>query len=181
MAGRRAVRLELVVGLILIAFKIRNPVAAVVLGDPPVVAGCPSQDVVYDPSRADPELLIACHVGRCKESLHGVHVGVEAAIAVKLREFRVPCIAGEALFLIPEALVIECDRLIEQFPRAGTSRQYSTGRCQDHKGMGITRLAGQNTVVRSASAVPSAVHSVMKLAAQSFKGRVSQFFTSGMA
>ena len=43
-AGRRAVRLELVVGLILIAFKIRNPVAAVVLGDPPVVAGCPSQD-----------------------------------------------------------------------------------------------------------------------------------------
>ena len=137
--------------------------------------------MVNDPPRADPELLIARHIGSRQESFHRVHVGVEAAITVKLCEFRVPCVAGEPFFLVPEALVIERDGLVEQFLRAGTARQYGAGRRQDHKGMGVARLAGQNTVVRSPPAVPSAVHSVMELAAKALKGCVRQLFASGMA
>ena len=76
MAGSCAVRFELVVGAVFVAFKIGNPLFGEVLGDPPVVCGSPAYHMVDDAACPYAVLFIACHIGSGKERLYGVHICV---------------------------------------------------------------------------------------------------------
>ena len=132
--------------------------------------------MVDDTAGTDAVLLVAGDVSGGKEGLDGVHVGVQAAVIVQNGELGVPGVAGQALFLVPEELVIGCQRLVQQLLGAGTAHQNSGGSGQDDEGVGVALLSGQGLAVSGQACVPAAVGGVMELAMQTLQASIDQRF-----
>ena len=122
-ARSRAVRLELVVRLLAVAFEVERPVGMKVFGDAPVVGLRPAEHVLDDAARALAPGLVAGHVGHGEERLDGMHVGVEAAVRVEFGEFGVPRVDGQAGLVVPELVEEDLFGMVEQFGGTGATEQ----------------------------------------------------------
>ena len=174
MARRGAIRFELVVLLVGVAFEVQRPVGFEMLGDAPPVVCRPFDDVVDDAAGADAIGVVPGGVGHGQERFGGVHVGVETTVRVELGEFGVPGVDGQTDFVIPEMLVIRGKRLIKQFLGTRTSGQQGRGCGEYHEGMRIADLARSMGAVREHLRIPAAVLVVMQNAGQSLERRIGQ-------
>ena len=166
MAGRRSIRLELVVRLILIALQIRRPVFGEMLGDSPAVVSGPARHMVDDASCTHPVFLIPGDVRSRQEGFHRMHVGVQASVIIQHGKLRIPGVAGKPFLLVPETEIIQLQRVLQKLLCARPSRQNRRGCRQNHKRMGIALLVWQNAAVRSQTGIPAAVLFIMQLALQ---------------
>ena len=174
MSGGRAVGLEGIVRTVPVLLQLRNPAAGKMLRDAPAVVFGPAGHPVDDAACADAVWFCSKGVSDGQKRLHRVHIGVKAPVGVQNGEFCVPGVPGEPLRLIPEAQVIEGQRLVQQLFRAVPAGQQGGGGGQDHKCMGIALLGGHNGAIQIAPGVPAAVCTVMELALQSLQRRIGQ-------
>ena len=170
MTGSHTVWLEWIGGIVLIKIVLWIPVFIVVLGDPVVVLARPGDDAVDDAAGSIPINNIARGIGDCKKSLDCVHVRIETAVGVELRELGVPRIKGHALLFVPEILIKRRKSFVKELLRAldpGTERARSR---EDYESVSVAHLVGKNTAVCSDPAVPAAVLSIMKFAPKTVYG-----------
>ena len=141
MAWGCSVRLELIVRLVVVAFEVRLPVGSEMLWNTPAVVGRPADHMVDDTACTLAVFLVAGHIGDGEERFGGVHVGVDATVGVKLGEFRVPRIDGQADLIIPEMLVVGCQSLFEQLVSARTDDKLGRRGSKNHESVSVTDLA----------------------------------------
>ena len=182
MARSGAVRLELVIRLVMVAFEIRLPIGGEMLRNTPVIVGCPSDHMIDDTTSALAVFLVSGHIGNGKECFGGVHIGIDAAIGVKLGEFRVPSIDGQTDLVIPEMLVVGCQSLFEQLVRVRAADKLGGSGGKNHESVGVADLACfMGGAVCGNGRIPSAVFIVMQRTAQAGDGLVNQFCGARLA
>ena len=173
-ARRRAVGLELVVLLIRIAVEIRLPVLREVFRNSPAVRGRPSENAGDDLAGADAVFFVLQRIRHRQECFYRMHVCVEAAVVIAVPELRVPGVAGQVFFFVPEIAVEVREGVLQQFFRPGTARKIRGTSRQDHEGVGIALLCGKRRPVRGKSRVPAAVLLVPKLPAEPLEPGIRQ-------
>ena len=181
MSRRCTVRLKRIIRLFPVFLQIRLPVLCIVLRNPPVVVLRPAQHMIDDTARPHPVLLFACRIRHRQKSLHGMHIGIQAAVVVHNRKLRIPVVTGEPFFFIPVVPVIHLQRFLQEFFRLRPSRKISGSPCQDHKGMGITLLSGQMAAPGSQPLIPAVMLFVSQFSPQAFYRRIHQRFTALMS
>ena len=166
----------------MVAFEVRLPVGGEMLWNAPAVVGRPADHMVDDTARTLAVFLVAGHIGNGKECFGGVHIGIDAAIGVKLGEFRVPSIDGQTDLVIPEMLVVGCQSLFEQLVRVRAADELGGSGGKNHESVGVADLACfMGGAVCGNGRIPSAVFIVMQRTAQAGDGLVNQFCGTRLA
>ena len=118
--------------------------------------------MIDDTTSALAVFLVSGHIGNGKECFGGVHIGIDAAIGVKLGEFRVPSIDGQTDLVIPEMLVVGCQSLFEQLVRVRVADKLGGSGGKNHESVGVADLACfMGGAVCGNGRIPSAVFIVM--------------------
>lgn len=138
--------------------------------------------MIDDTTSALAVFLVSGHIGNGKECFGGVHIGIDAAIGVKLGEFRVPSIDGQTDLVIPEMLVVGCQSLFEQLVRVRAADKLGGSGGKNHESVGVADLACfMGGAVCGNGRIPSAVFIVMQRTAQAGDGLVNQFCGARLA
>ena len=180
MPGRSAEGLEGIIRLFPVALKVRDPVAGEMFRNAPFIIPGPAKHLVDDPACSHTVFFFSRHVRHSEKCLHRVHVGVQAAVAVQDRKFRIPGINAQAFVLSPEAQVIEFKRLIQEFLRSGSSRKDARAGCQNYKGVRVALFCRKNLTILSQTCIPAAVILIVQFSPESLQCRVGQRFAAFM-
>ena len=138
----RAVGPERVGRSVLVVLRQRRPVGVEVLGDAPRALPRPVDDPAGDAQRPLPPLRPGARGPGTEVGLDGVHGGVDAAVGVELGPGGVPLLDHHALLLVPEALVLDRERRVQQLVGARHPRGAGGAGGQHDEGVGVGLLGG---------------------------------------
>jgi hypothetical protein len=114
--------------------------------------------------------MITRRVGSGQQGFHPVHVGIDAAVALEMREISVPGIDEHARHIVEEPLPPHLERLAEQVASAGQPCNRSRRGGKHHKGVGIAGLLIRTVVCVIDAGQPATVPAIPEPAGQAGQG-----------
>src|SRR5512133_2633798 len=114
MSDGRTVRLKLIIRPITVVIELRMPMRIEVLRNPPSLGLSEFQrHPTCDAQSSLSQSMITRRVGSGQQGFHSVHIGVDAAIVLEVREVSVPGIDEHARHIVEEPLLPHLERLAQ--------------------------------------------------------------------